>query len=103
MKKVIGGKLYDTRTADLIADCGGGNGRSDFRWFNEGLYKTKKGAFFLCGEGGPMTRWASSCSDGSRSSGEGITPLEPWEARSWCEHADVPADTIAAHFDVEEA
>ncbi|QNE38966.1 hypothetical protein F1C16_05065 [Hymenobacter sp. NBH84] len=48
MKKVIGGKLYNTATATLVAGDDAWNGQtygSDFS--KDYLYKTQKGNFFL--------------------------------------------------------
>ncbi len=47
MKKIIGGKLYNTETADLVADRG--ISTHDFYQTNEALYRTQKGAWFLHG------------------------------------------------------
>ncbi len=42
MKKIIGGKIYDTEKADQIIEMEHGM-RGDFDWFLEALYVTKKG------------------------------------------------------------
>lgn len=82
MKKIINGKTYDTETAEeLAARCE--NCRS-FEYVNETLYKTKKGAYFLAGEGGPMSRYSVPDGNGS-SSGSDIIPLSEEQAKAWTE------------------
>lgn len=102
MKKVIDGKVYNTETAELIADASYSY-VSDFRYWEERLYKTKKGAWFLYGEGGAMSRWSVDCDGNDRGPGSGLRVLTEAEALSWCEGNDVDADTIAEHFEVEAA
>lgn len=55
MKKVINGKVYNTETAEEVASYSFSNS-NDFRYIREKLYRTKKGNWFLYGEGGPMTK-----------------------------------------------
>ena len=102
MKQVIEGKVYNTETAEEIAEWGNGLGCSDFRHCDEKLYKTKKGAFFLAGEGGPMSKYSRACGD-MTGGGEGIIPLSEDDAREWCESHDVDADEIETLFKIEEA
>lgn len=83
MKKIIGGKKYDTDTAKRVGAFEEGY-IGDFEWRNETLYQKATGEFFLAGEGGAKTRWASRTIDGY-SSGEGILPLTLDEAREWAE------------------
>ncbi len=48
MKSIIEGKIYNTETADQI--CQGDNGLSttDCYYQSEELYRTQKGAYFVC-------------------------------------------------------
>ena len=87
MKRIIAGKRYDTETAKRVAKYRNGLGRGDFRNYNEELYRTPRGNWFLAGEGGPMTKYSQPCGD-MTSGGEGIIPLTPEEARSWLESHD---------------
>lgn len=85
MKKIINGKMYNTDTAELIASDGWGS-KSDFKHYDEELYRKKTGEFFLWGEGGPLSRYAEP--DGSGHgwySGSKIIPLDEEEAREWME------------------
>jgi len=101
MKRVIDGKIYNTDTAERIGTHGYSNFR-DFRYENTDLYKTKKGAWFLCGEGGPLSRWSQSRGN-EQTGGSGIEALTTTEALAWCEAAGINADTIAEYFLVVEA
>lgn len=102
MKKVIDGKLYNTETAEAIAHWSNDLPRGDFRNCDETLLKTAKGAFFVYGEGGAMTQWSQAAGD-MRCGGTDILAMTTDEARAWCETHSIDADTIAQHFDIEEA
>jgi hypothetical protein len=95
MKQVIDGRTYNTETAIFLADAqGGGQGRSDFRYWEESLYKTRKGAFFIDGSGGPLTHWSRKCGN-ETSGGRGIRVLTEAEARVWVEeHANEKYEEI---------
>lgn len=89
MKKVINGKVYNTETAEEVHAWDNGLGYSDFRNCSETLYVTKKGNFFLEGEGGPMTRWATSYGGGnSYGSGSGLKEMSMDEVIEWLENHD---------------
>lgn len=60
------------------------------------LYRTKKGTFFLSGEGGPMTMWASEQGNG-RGWGEGLRVIDEEEARQHMEAANCDAEEFAAY------
>lgn len=103
MKKVIGGKIYNTATATEVASYSNGFGCRDFRSMDETLYKTKKGSWFLAGEGGPMTKYARPCGN-MTSGGEDIIALTKDEALEWLEDHD-ETDAIEEYFasEIEEA
>ena len=103
MKKIVNGKSYNTSNATEVCDIGNGLRKGDFKWDDSALYVTKKGAYFLAGEGGPASRWAREYSN-MRIGGRGIKPLSIGEALSLAEeHA--PADVIEEFFGdmIEEA
>ena len=50
-EKIINKKVYDTETAEFVAEYHNGYFRRDFRYEYEGLYKSKKGQFFIHGIG----------------------------------------------------
>lgn len=85
MNKVINGHMYNTETAKLLGTNESNCGMNDFRWFEEELYRTKAGYFFLHGEGGPLTRYAEPAYGGGWTSGERIIPMSEAEARKWAE------------------
>ena len=85
MRKVINGKVYDTETAEWIADYSYSY-HGDFHWYEESLYRTKKGTYFLSGEGGGMSKYAAySPAGGGYSAGSDLFLLTEQEARQWVE------------------
>ncbi len=102
MKRVIDGKVYNTQTAQLIDEVAASCPCTDFAYWEESLYKTKKGRFFVAGEGGPMSRWSQAIDSNSWSGGAGMKVLTESEALEWCEENGIDADIIAEHFEVEE-
>lgn len=91
MKKVIGGRTYNTDTVLLVMEWSAGECSSDRHWEEARLFKTKSGHFFLAGEGGPSTTWATNDGNGNWGTGGGIKPISPREAaeqmlkRKWSE------------------
>jgi hypothetical protein len=97
--KTVNGKRYNTDTAEKIADHSNTADRRDFHQFEETLYKTPSGAFFLVGEGGPMSKYAKATGQNEWSgSSDNFTPLTRAEALQWCEDYGVDNATIEAHF-----
>lgn len=96
MKKVIGGKLYNTDTAELVGEWSNGHFRSDFHYCSEDLYRTKKGSWFIHGEGGALSKYAESHGN-NRTNGEAIEVVTQDEALEWCERHLNP-DEYAEHF-----
>ena len=80
MKRIIDGKTYNTETATTVCDTGNDLGVTDFGHEDSALYITKKGAFFIAGNGGPMSRFARAESQNSWSGGSGVIPLDRDEA-----------------------
>lgn len=97
MKKIIGGKRYDTDTAREIARDWSPVSRTDFSFWEEALYQKRTGEYFIHGEGGPMTRYAKSTGQNSWSGGEKIIPVTPEAAREWGEE-HMSADEYEEHF-----
>jgi hypothetical protein len=102
MKKIINGKIYNTDTATRIGNFASDCGPGDFRYEDTDLYITKKGAFFIRGEGGALSRWSEPCGNG-QCGGSGIEAMTTAEALEWCEFSRIDADVIAQYFSVEEA
>ncbi len=83
MKKIIDKKLYDTDTADKIAEWDNGHGTTDGHYVSEDLYRTKKGSWFLYVEGGGLSRYAKRCGQNETCEGKGIELLNDDEALEW--------------------
>lgn len=96
MKKIIEGRVYNTETAKLLGEYSYSN-RTDINYFSEKLYRTKSGAYFLYGEGGPASRYSKQVGQNRWTGGEEIRAMSPQGARAWAkEHLD--ADKYAEIF-----
>ncbi len=96
MKRIINGKVYDTKTAEHLAGFFNGLSSSDFDYVDEDLYRTKKGEFFLVGEGGAASKWGKP-HGGGMIEGKGIKTLCQEEALEWCEEHN-KTDVIIKYF-----
>lgn len=96
MKKIINNKVYDTDKARHLGSDGGGDG---FNHWTEELYQKRTGEYFLYGEGGPATRYATSIGNNSWSGGNKIIPLTFSKAREWAED-HLNADEYEAIFGI---
>jgi len=104
MKKVIGGKLYDSDKAERVLAWANHFPVDHPEHCTEILHKTKKGAFFISGQGGAASKYATRLVKGHEP-GEGLEVLSRREALSWLEEHEAPAKTIMGIFPdlVEEA
>ena len=101
MKKIIECKLYNTETAkeicsDEFSNC------SDFRYWKETLYRTKKGNFFIHGEGGPLSNYAKSVGNGNASGSERIWLASEEKAKEFCMSCNVDKALELFPGDIEE-
>ena len=94
MTRVINGKTYRTRTAQLIVTLPGHFPKTDNKWHETRLYRNQRGAYFLAGEGGSLSRWAKVTPRGAVP-GEGIEPLSKDEARAYAKDAGLSPDRFA--------
>ena len=103
MKAIINGKRYNTETANLVASWSNGYYVSDFHHCAEDLYVTRKGAWFLSGEGGPMSKYSVQVSNG-RGGGGCISAISAEQARSWLEERQ-EVEALEKYFasDVDDA
>lgn len=85
MNKRIKGKLYNTESAKELARIDSGHSPSDFEYWEEVLYLTKSGNFFLYGWGGGNSRYGEWHGN-SGGTGEKIMPMEIDEAVEWSEN-----------------
>lgn len=104
MIKIIDGKRYNTETAEKIASAGNDLSYNDFNYWDERLYCTKKGNWFLHGEGGAMSRYSKPCGNNGSCGGSEIRPISPGKAAKWLEEHDHVAE-LEEHFPeyIEEA
>ena len=97
MKRIINGKRYDTTTAELVASHAASCPITVFSWFEEKLYRTRRGAWFLAGEGHAMSKYAESFGQHNYGPGEGLRPLTAEEAREWLEEHE-QTEALEEHF-----
>ena len=104
MKKIINRKVYNTDTAKQIAEAEASCMPSDFQYWCESLYRTPKGAYFIAGSGGAMSRYAKSLGGGSTGGSSDIYVLSTEQAVSWLEDNNQTA-ALEEHFSdvLEEA
>lgn len=91
MKKIINGKQYNTTTAQQI----GSNSRGlpgELDYWIETLYSKRTGEYFLHGEGGAGSRYATSLGNNNWGYGERIIPLSYDQAKQWAEEHLVAED-----------
>lgn len=84
MKKIIDSKLYNTETAIALGEWCNDN-YSNLDLCIETLYRTKKGSYFLHGEGGPRTEYSVQTGTQSWSGGQMIIPMTESDAKVWAE------------------
>ena len=103
MRKIIGGKVYDTDKASLVCDISPiGLYQGDFAYEDTSLYKTSKGTFFIAGEGGPRSRWAQPDGTNGMRSGSGVALVDEDEARALCERHGTEQAFVDAFGEPEE-
>lgn len=86
MKAIFDARIYNTDTADVVCEVGHGWSGSDLDWHETTLYRTKRGAFFLAGKGGPRSMWAKRHGNAS-TNGSGLRVIDVEEARARMEAA----------------
>jgi len=97
MKKIIYGRMYDTETAELIAEHEFGD-PENFDYTFEALYKTPSGNYFIFGEGGPLTFYAKRVGPTTKTGGWDIIPLSAETALEWCEDHEVDPGIMEKEF-----
>ena len=94
MRKVINGKTYRTHTARLLVTLPSPFPKTDNKWHETRLYRTHRGAYFLAGEGGSLSRWKKSTPRGAIE-GEGIEPISKDEVCAFAKDAELSPDRFA--------
>lgn len=93
MKKIINGVLYNTDTAQLLVEYEKFAG-DRLHYVREALYRKQNGEYFIYGEGGALTNYASYSAYNTFSGGSSIYPVDETEARSWAEEPSLPTSTL---------
>ncbi len=91
MRKVVNGKTYRSHTAQLIVTLPSYFPQTDNKWHETRLYRNQRGAYFLAGEGGSLSRWKKNTPRGAIP-GEGIEPIAKDEARAFAKYAGLSPD-----------
>jgi hypothetical protein len=93
MKKVLSGHRYDTDKAKLISTfIEDGLSPEDETYYEERLFKTKAGLFFLYGKGNAGSPYSVPSGIGWKGSEE-IRPLDDADAQAWIDaKVDMDAD-----------
>ena len=97
MRRVIDGLIYDTEEAEGIASANSGYPAGDFRGMEETLYRTKNGNWFLCGEGGPMTKYAIPVGNMKGGGRKLIPMIDDIEVLAWLEEHE-ETEAIEKYF-----
>ena len=84
MLTIVDGRRYDTEKSTLIANYRWG-AVNDFKHYDEDLYKTKRGNYFLSGFGGPASPYRRPQDGGGWTDGYKVIPLSPEEAFEWAQ------------------
>jgi len=84
MKKVIKNAVYNTDTAKQLGSMDNGYPINDFHYFEETLYRTQSGKYFLYGHGGALSRYGEWHGNSGRSS-EKIMPMSYEDASEWAQ------------------
>lgn len=83
-KQIVNGKTYNNSTAEWLTSFHFYNDHEQYLTVDEALYITRKGEYFLCGEGmmrTPYTAKMEYCDDWMR--GHGILPLTLKQVKEW--------------------
>ncbi len=99
MKKIIDGKRYNTETAEEIASYSNDLSTSDFNWYEETLYLTKNGNWFLAGEGGALSCYSVAVGNNGSGGGSDLRLITKDEAKEWLEQHD-EVDALEEYFDI---
>ena len=97
MRKVIEGKLYNTETAALVA-TDSYSYYGDLGYWSEEIYRTKRGNWFLAGEGGAMSKYAQAIGQNEVGGGSAIIPLTEGEALAWLEDHTEDSEVYEEYF-----
>ena len=97
MKKVVNNKRYDTETAALVA-ADSYSHPGDLGYWAEEIYRTKRGNWFLVGEGGAMSPYARAVGQNETRGGSVIIPFTKKEALAWLEAHTEGSEAYEEYF-----
>jgi hypothetical protein len=104
MKQIIDGKSFNTDTAICLCELECRYYPGDYGHHDTKLYRTKKGAYFVAGSGGPASMWARPAGNNGWTGGSGIRPVSKSEAMRYAEGAELSEEQMsAAGFEIAEA
>lgn len=85
MRKIIGGKRYNTGTAEYLATVKSSCVPGEPHYWEEKLYRKQTGEYFLHGRGGKLSRYSEMTADNEWIGSGKIIPLSDEAARAWAE------------------
>ncbi|ELZ67056.1 hypothetical protein C457_13504 [Haloferax prahovense DSM 18310] len=97
MSQIINSKLYETTSAEMIADYCPLPAHTEYDYLHEVLFETPKGNYFLYREGAPKAEFGI-LEDTDGTFGMDIEPLSEQEASEWCQDRRVETETILDNF-----
>jgi hypothetical protein len=100
LKKIINAIVYNTNTAKKIASVHHKTNNHS-NWFQEELYTTENGRWFIAGEGGSHSHYAIDEGEGNMNGGSDLLPRTIPETMSWLEKHrkyDVLEEYFAAYL-----
>ena len=96
IRRVVGGKVYDTAKAEEVVVHWNGVPHGRVSHEHLGLYCTTKGAWFVAGRTGARGRFGRLIAEGTQC-GEGVEPVSAVEAMALLEGWE-ESDVIERHF-----
>lgn len=102
-KYIIEGKKYDTETSKLIGSAdGGGQSSSDGNYWQEKLYKSPKGQYWIEAEGGAMSKYGTRIDHSTFAYGFSQYLISVSDAEVWaCENMS-NVKKVEENFNIEE-
>jgi len=98
MKRIINGRRFDTEAKHTKAVASGSWGSGgDFDAYDETLYRTSHGNWFVAGCGGPHTKYGRNAEGGGIGGGPGLFPLTMEQAFDWLEYHE-ETDLLEEYF-----
>ena len=84
MRIISNKKVYGTEKAQEITNVRHST-RNNISWYEEILYRAKNGAWFLKGEGGPLSHYAVDLGDGNKEGSCKLMPMSVSATIEWLE------------------